>query len=329
MTRHEVLALLRQQSAPLSGQAIAEALGLSRTAVWKAVGALQREGYRIDSVPRRGYVLVQTTQALSAVEIQNHLGAHPWSESVVVVDSVDSTNNLAKQLASAGAPEGTCVLAETQTGGRGRLGRSFASPGGMGVYLSVILRPDAKPEELMHLSACVAEAGAEAVEAQTGLQTGIKWVNDLVAGKEKLSGILTELSVELESGRVQYAVVGIGINCCQRESDFPPELAGIATSIALQTGTDPDRNALAAELIRAISRLSAGLLQEREAWMERYRARCVTLGKQVQVLWPGSVHEAFAVGLNDYAALEVEYSDGTRATVSSGEVSVRGMYGYI
>ena len=329
MTKHEILNLLRQQTAPLSGQAIAEALGISRTAVWKAVGALQREGYRIDSVPRRGYVLVQTTQALSAVEIQNHLGAHPWSESVVVVDSVDSTNNLAKQLASAGAPEGTCVLAETQTGGRGRLGRSFASPGGMGVYLSVILRPDAKPEELMHLSACVAEAGAEAVEAQTGLQTGIKWVNDLVAGKEKLSGILTELSVELESGRVQYAVVGIGINCCQRESDFPPELAGIATSIALQTGTDPDRNALAAELIRAISRLSAGLLQEREAWMERYRARCVTLGKQVQVLWPGSVREAFAVGLNDYAALEVEYSDGTRATVSSGEVSVRGMYGYI
>ena len=329
MTKHEILNLLRQQTAPLSGQAIAEALGVSRTAVWKAVGALQREGYRIDSVPRRGYVLVQTTRALSAVEIRSCLDGHPWADSLVVVDSVDSTNNMAKQLASAGAPEGTCILAETQTGGRGRLGRSFASPGGMGVYLSVILRPDVKPEALMHLSACAAEAGAEAVEAQTGLRAGIKWVNDLIAGGKKLSGILTELSVELETGRVQYAVVGIGINCCQLESDFPPELADMATSIAMQTGTAPDRNALAAELIRAFSRLSAGLISERTAWMDRYRSRCVTLGKPVQVLWPDGAREAFAVGLNDFAALEVEYPDGTRATVSSGEVSVRGMYGYI
>ena len=329
MTKHEVLALLRRQDTPLSGQAIAEALGLSRTAVWKAVGALQREGYRIDSVPRRGYILVRTTQALSAVEIRSRLGDHPWSDSIVVADSVDSTNNLAKQLASSGAPEGTCVLAETQTGGRGRLGRSFASPGGMGVYLSVVLRPEAPPAELMHLSACVAEAGAEAVEAQTGLHAGIKWVNDLVAGGKKLSGILTELSVELETGLVQYAVVGIGVNCCQRASDFPPEIAGIATSIAMQTGTDPDRNALAAELIRAIARLRAELLTGRAAWMARYRERCVTLGRDVRVLWPDGAREAVAVGLNDSAALEVEYPDGTRALVSSGEVSVRGMYGYI
>ena len=329
MTKHDVLALLRQQSSPLSGQAIAEALGISRTAVWKAVGALQKEGYRIDSVPRRGYVLVQTTQSLSAVEIQNHLGDHPWAGCVTVVDSVDSTNNLAKQLAGAGAPEGTCVLAECQTGGRGRRGRSFASPGGMGVYLSIILRPDVRPDALMHLSACVAEAGAEAVEEQTGLHAGIKWVNDLVAGGKKLSGILTELSVELESGRTQYAVVGIGINCCQRESDFPPEIADIATSIAIQTGNEPDRNALAAALIRAISRLSGELIEGRSSWMERYRARCITLGKPVKVLWPDGAREAFAVGLNDYAALEVEYADGTRATVSSGEVSVRGMYGYL
>ena len=329
MTKHEVLALLRQQTSPLSGQAIAEALGISRTAVWKAVGALQREGYRIDSVPRRGYVLVQATQVLSAVEIQNHLGDHPWADSITVVDSVDSTNNLAKQLAGAGAPEGTCVLAERQTGGRGRLGRSFASPGGMGVYLSVIIRPDAKPDALMHLSACVAQAGAEAVEAQTGLHAGIKWVNDLVAGGKKLSGILTELSVELESGRVQYAVIGIGVNCCQRPSDFPPEIADVATSIAIQTGADPDRNALAAALIRALHRLSGELLTQRAAWMDRYRERCVTLGKQVRVLLPDGAREAVVLGLNDYAALEVEYADGTRATVSSGEVSVRGMYGYI
>ncbi len=329
MTKHEVLALLRQQSAPLSGQAIAEALGISRTAVWKAVGGLQREGYRIDSIPRRGYILVQTTKQMSAHEIQTRMGGHPWSDCITVVDCVDSTNNLAKQLASAGAPEGTCVLAERQTGGRGRRGRSFDSPSGMGVYLSVILRPDATPGELMHLSACVAQAAAEAVETTTGLHAGIKWVNDLVAGNKKLSGILTELSLELESGRVQYAVVGIGVNCCQRASDFPPELSDIATSIAMETGAEPDRNALAAALIRALSRLSAELLTRRADWMARYRDRCVTLGKRVRVLWPDGARDAVALGLNDYAALEVEYDDGSRATVSSGEVSVRGLYGYL
>ena len=329
MTKHDVLALLRRQAEPLSGQAIALALRISRTAVWKAVGALQRDGYRIDSLPRRGYVLVQSTDRLSAHEIQNHLQGHPWAETVTVLGSVDSTNNAAKQLAAAGAPAGTAVLAEQQTGGRGRMGRSFASPAGMGIYLSVILRPDAKPEQLMHLSACAAEAFAEAIEAETGLSVGVKWVNDLIAGGKKLCGILTELSVEMESGRAEYAVIGIGVNCCQREADFPPELSEIATSVAMQTGQAPDRNALAAALIRAMAELSGTLLSDRAGWIDRYRARCVTLGKPVRVLWPDGAREAVAVGLSEDAALEVEYPDGSRARVSSGEVSVRGLYGYI
>ena len=329
MTKHDVLALLRSQDGPLSGQAIAEALHISRTAVWKAVGTLQREGYRIDSLPRRGYVLVQSTDRLSAHEIQNHLEGHPWAQTVTALDSVDSTNNAAKQLAAAGAPAGTCILAEQQTGGRGRMGRSFASPPGMGIYLSVILRPDAKPEQLMHLSACAAEAFAEAIESETGLAVGVKWVNDLIAGGKKLCGILTELSVEMESGRAEYAVIGIGVNCCQRAQDFPPELAEIAASVAMQTGNAPDRNALAAALIRAASDLSETLISGHADWIARYRARCVTLGKPVRVLWPDGAREAVAVGLSDTAALQVEYPDGSRAWVSSGEVSVRGLYGYI
>ena len=329
MTKHDVLALLREQNGPLSGQAIAEALHVSRTAVWKAVGTLQREGYRIDSLPRRGYVLVQSTPRLSAHEIQNHLEGHPWTQTVTVLDSVDSTNNAAKQLAAAGAPAGTCILAEQQTGGRGRMGRSFASPPGMGIYLSIILRPDAKPEQLMHLSACAAEAFAEAIESETGLKVGIKWVNDLVAGGRKLCGILTELSVEMESGRAEYAVIGVGVNCCQRPGDFPPELSEIAASVAMQTGVDPDRNALAAALIRAVAELNDTLLSGQADWIARYRARCVTLGKPVRVLWPDGAREAVAVDLSDSASLQVEYPDGSRAWVSSGEVSVRGLYGYI
>lgn len=266
---------------------------------------------------------------LSAEMIAAFLGDHPWRDRLAVFDTLGSTNDLAKQLASAGAPEGTAVVAEAQTKGRGRMGRSFSSPAGQGIYLSVILRPEVKPTELMHLTAAAAETIAEAVQAQTGLICGVKWVNDLICGGKKLAGILTELSVAPESGLTNYIVVGVGLNCCQRLEDFPPELQALATSVAVQSGSLPDRNALCAAMIAALSRLSGTLLSEKRAWMERYRARCVTLGKQVQVLHPGGTREAIALDVDENAALEVEYPDGTRAFVSSGEVSVRGLYGYI
>lgn len=329
MTKLDVLNLLRQAKAPISGQKIANELHISRTAVWKAVEALRLDGYGISSQPRRGYSLTRTPDRLSEAEIKNHLGMHPWKDSVIVLDSVDSTNNFAKQLAAANAPEGTAVLARVQESGRGRLGRSFSSPADMGIYLSLILRPDAKPEQLLHLTAAAAEAAAEAIEQQTGLHTGIKWVNDLTVGGKKLAGILTELSVELESGRAEYIVVGIGVNCCQTKENFPPELREIATSIYMQTGKLPDCNALAAEILRALSRLSETLLTEKETWMECYAARCVTLGKQVRVLGPQGAKEATALALDSNGALQVEYPDGTRAWVNSGEVSVRGLYGYL
>lgn len=266
---------------------------------------------------------------MSEEEIRKQLGAHPWQDRVMVLDSVDSTNNFAKQLAAGGAPEGTAVLARLQTGGRGRLGRSFSSPSDMGIYLSVILRPQAKPTELLHLTAAAAEAAAEAIELQTGLNTGIKWVNDLTVGSKKLAGILTELSVEPEGGQAEYVVVGIGVNCCQRPEDFPPELQSIATSVLAQTGEKPDPNALAAEMIRSVSRLCETLLTEKAQWMKHYAARCVTLGKQVRVIGPLETREAVALAIDENGALLVEYPDGTRSWVNSGEVSVRGLYGYL
>ena len=266
---------------------------------------------------------------LSEKAIRQQLDGHPWQDRVMVLDSVDSTNNFAKQLAAGGAPEGTAVLARLQTGGRGRLGRSFSSPSDMGIYLSVILRPQAKPTELLHLTAATAEAAAEAIELQTGLKTGIKWVNDLTVGGKKLAGILTELSVELESGQAEYVVVGIGVNCCQRQEDFPPELRQIATSICEQTGERPDPNALAAAMILSLSRLCETLLTEKAQWMKHYAARCVTLGKQVRVISPIETREAIALEIDENGALRVEYPDGTRSWVNSGEVSVRGLYGYL
>ncbi len=323
MTKHNVLALLRDCDAPISGQKIADRLHITRTAVWKAVDALRKEGYAIASRQKEGYRLLSATSRLSEEEIRHHLAGHPWQDSVAVFTQVESTNDLVKQLAAAGAPEGTCIVAETQSKGRGRRGRSFHSPAGMGIYLSVLLRPDVLPAQVMHLTAAASLAIADAIEAQTGWRAEIKWVNDLMADGKKLCGILTELSAELESGRAEYIVVGVGLNCCQLPSDFPPEISEIATSLAIQTGFLPDRNALAAAIVQALFHLKETMLTEQDAIMARYRSRCITLDKPVQVLLPQGAKPAYALDCDRDASLLVEYPDGTRAKISSGEVSIR------
>lgn len=326
MLKQKVLQRLRSGGSPLSGQQISRELGVSRAAVWKAVEALRREGYEIESVPRQGYRLLQATSTLCEAEILAALGDHPWQDRVQVLDRVDSTNTRAKALAAQGAPAGTVLIADHQTGGRGRLGRSFLSPEGVGIYLSVILRPQERPEKILHLTAMAAEYLAQAVEEVCGVKPGIKWTNDLVMHRKKIAGILTELSVEAESGLVQYVVVGIGINCNQRS--FDDSIADMATSLALETGTSVDRNRLAAAMIRALHRLSVQLLTDRD-WLRRYEAACVTLGQDVKLVRGDEVRYAFAEGLNDEAALLVRYPDGRREAIACGEVSVRGMYGYL
>lgn len=326
MLKQKVLQRLRSGGGPLSGQQISRELGVSRAAVWKAVEALRREGYEIESVPRQGYRLLETTRSLCAAEILAALPAdHPWRGQLQVMDSVDSTNTRAKALAAQGAPAGTVLIADHQTGGRGRLGRSFLSPAGVGIYLSAILRPQVRPEQLLHLTAMAAEYLSRAILEVCGVQPGIKWTNDLVLNRRKICGILTELSVEAESGLVQYVVVGIGVNCNQRE--FDDTIAAIATSLALETGREVDRNVLAAAMIRALEELSAALLTDTD-WLRRYEAVCVTLGQEVKLVRGDEVRYAFAEGLDPAAALIVRYPDGSREAIACGEVSVRGMYGY-
>jgi BirA family biotin operon repressor/biotin-[acetyl-CoA-carboxylase] ligase len=214
-------------------------------------------------------------------------------------------------------------VADCQTGGRGRLGRSFDSAPGAGVYLSVLLRPACPPAALMTLTAQAAVAARRAIRAVTGAETGIKWVNDLVLKGKKLCGILTELSLEAESGLVSYAVVGVGINCNRPAGAFPPELRETAGSILSETGKRVDRNALAAALIRELSALP-GL-----DWRAEYRAACVNLGKDVQILAPGQPPRVgVALDVGPEAELIVQTESGIEA-VRSGEVSVRGLYGYV
>ena len=254
---------------------------------------------------------------------------HPWGELLQYYPSLDSTNTLAKALGAQGAPHGTVIIAGSQTGGRGRMGRSFHSPAGTGLYFSAILRPDCDATELMHLTCAVAVAVADAIETLCGFRPGIKWINDLVWGKLKVAGILTELTLVPGSTKVAYAVVGIGVNCNQRASDFPPELASIAASLSMATHREVSPAALAAAIMEALSSMDNTLLSGKAAIMDRYRAGCITLGKEVSILRGDVVSHAKAVGIDDEGALLVSYPDGRVEAVNSGEASVRGMYGYV
>lgn len=259
-------------------------------------------------------------------EILSHLPPeHPWGQSLYWYEELPSTNALAKDMAREGAPHGTVLLADSQSAGRGRLGRSFCSPPGSGIYLSVILRPNCPPDELMHLTCAVGVAACDAIADAAGFRPGIKWINDLVADGKKLGGILTELV--MEGGIVRSAVVGIGINCCQMPRDFPPELQNIACSLFSVTGQTVDRAKLAAALIGHLEIMSRQL-QERSAIMARYRRDCVTLGKEITVIAGDLRRNGRALAVEEDGGLLVQFEDGTVATVQSGEVSVRGLFGY-
>ena len=259
--------------------------------------------------------------------IQTYLGDSPWT--VRVFDEVTSTNTLLKELGRQGAPAGTVLVADRQTGGRGRLGRSFLSPGGVGVYLSALIRPDCAPTELMHLTCAVAVAMCDAVEAAFGFRPGIKWTNDLVVGTRKLGGILTELGLDPKTGRVSYAVLGIGINCGQTESDFDESIRSMATSARMVLGRPADRERLIAEMVKALAAMDRQLLHTRDAMLDRYRRDCITLGKPVSILRGDEVRHAQALTIDAEGGLVVRYDSGETGTVTSGEVSVRGLYGYI
>ena len=261
-------------------------------------------------------------------EILSYLPASfPWRGNIHHFDTIDSTNTRAQEMAAAGAPHGTVLIADSQTGGRGRLGRSFHSPAGTGIYLSVILRPNYSATELMHLTCAVAVAAADGIQSATDLRPDIKWTNDLVVAKKKLGGILTELSVN-QTGMAEFAVVGIGINCGQKAGDFPPEIENIATSLHLCTGKQIDRANVTAQILLALEKI-CGQLQDPETILGRYRKDCMTIGQEISLVRGDEIRHGKALDVDKEGALVVEFPDGHIENVASGEVSVRGMYGYV
>lgn len=330
MSKEQILSILKQNAGQyVSGEEISRTLGITRAAVSKAVAALRKEGYVVTSATNRGYCLEESPDRLTEGTVRPWLHTERLGKNLLCLDCIDSTNNYLKRLALEGAPDGTVAVADEQTAGRGRLGRSFQSPRGCGLYLSALLRPRLEPAAVTDFTAWAAVAVCDGIEAACGVRPRIKWTNDIVLGGKKLVGILTEMGLESESNALEYLVPGIGINVNQRPEDFQPEIRDIATSLAIELGHPVRRSELAAQVILALDRMYAEFPQKKQKYLDKYRADCLTPGNQVQLITPASRREARALDIDDDFRLVVELPDGTREALSAGEVSVRGMYGYV
>jgi len=327
MTKYKVLKILKQEkNSYVSGEKMSEELGLSRMAISTAVKALRQEGYEIESITNKGYLLKNNPDLLNVVEVEEYLSSP--RENIIVFDSIDSTNNYLKENYIS-LPSGTVVISNEQTAGKGRRGRRFESPKGTGIYLSYLLKPECPPSNVSSVSALAAIATKNAIDKTCGTKVDIKWVNDLVLESKKITGILTEMSVEAESGHIEYLIVGIGINANQKISDFPDEIKEIAGSIYSQTKNKVHRAELSAKLIEELDKLKDEEFKVNKALLEEYKKACISLNKDVRVVRGSEDYTAFSVDINDDFSLEIRLPNGEVKTVSSGEVSVRGLYGYV
>lgn len=302
----------------ISGAELSRQLGVSRNAVWKAVKALEKEGYIIESVTAKGYRLCGSDNILSAEIISAEKSVEHLGGKIIVLTETDSTNNYAKELASSGAAHGTVVIAEKQTGGKGRLGRRFESPSGKGLYVSVIVRPTFDISFAPLITSAAAVAVSEALEKLCGHDTAIKWVNDVYMNGRKICGILTEATLDLESKKLDCAVIGIGINVL--EFDFPDELKEKVTSIESETGIRLDRNKLCGELLNRLEYYLDRI--ESRGHLEGYRKREMLTGNMITATVGNETVTGQALRIDDNADLVILTADGTERKLNSGEASL-------
>jgi BirA family biotin operon repressor/biotin-[acetyl-CoA-carboxylase] ligase len=313
-----ILAWPREAQGPVSGAELARRLGCTRTAVWKQVRALRTRGWEIAGRPAAGYRLLSEPSGFDGPALAAAVGGN-WAR-VVFHDVLDSTQGAARALAEGGAPEGTVVVADRQTSGRGRLGRDWHSPAGVNLYATVVLRPPLPPARVPQLALVAGLAVADAIAAETGTAAELKWPNDVLVGGRKTAGVLTEMQGELE--RVRYVLVGMGVNL--NETTFPAALRGVATSVRLATGRPVDRARFTARLLAALEArygrfLSGGLASMRADWES---LSCLQ-GRTVQVTAGDHVTRGRVCGIDDEGALLLEDSTGTTRRVTAGEVTLR------
>ena len=322
----EILAALRASDGYVSGQDLCGKFGVSRTAIWKAINQLKQAGYEIEAVQNRGYHIVSTPDILSENELRSIRKTEWLGNKIYYETEIDSTNTKAMKLAEEGAPHGTIVVTDHQTNGRGRRGRSWESPAGEAIAMTFLLRPKIDPNNASMLTLIAAMAVARGIEDETGLKAGIKWPNDVVINRKKVSGILTEMSAQADY--VNHIVVGIGINVHIQE--FPEELKNIATSVFLELGMKINRAALIERICEYFEAYFEVFLQTEDlsAISKQYDAYMVNRNQPVKVLDPKDTYEGTARGITTRGELLVDTCESIKL-VSSGEVSVRGIYGYI
>ena len=321
-TKNKVLEYLESnKGTSVSGGKIADKLGVTRSAVWKAIKSLQDEGYSITAVTNKGYCLSEKNDIISAESIKPYLNKKTKNMDVQVFKIIDSTSNYAKKLAQEGAPEGTVIISEEQTQGRGRMGREFYSPSSTGIYMSIILRPKMSVEDSLLITTSVAVAVAKAIEKIAYIDTQIKWVNDIYFNGKKLCGILTEASLDFESGGLEYAVVGIGINVSTVQDSFPTSIRKIVTSIFPNKSPRPVRSILIGEILNNIAECSDNITDK--SYLDEYKKRSFLIGKSIVVINNETRTNARAIEIDDKARLIVRFEDGKTQALNSGEVSVR------
>ncbi|MBQ2815643.1 MAG: biotin--[Clostridia bacterium] len=317
-TKERVFELIKiEDGRAISGENIAKALGISRAAVWKAINALRKDGYSISAVTNKGYSL--SGDYILKSEIEAHLNDKN-AFSITVLKKVDSTNTYLKNAAEKGEIDGSVIIAETQTAGKGRLGRHFYSEKG-GLYMSILVRPNMPTERSLFITTGTAVAVSRAIEKICEKNVGIKWVNDIFLNGKKVCGILAEGASDFETGRLQYAVVGIGINVTEPKGKFNKEIADIATAIYDKDEPYGIKNRLAAEILNQFSEIMNA--PDDKTVIDEYRARSIIIGKEVNIIENGELKTVTVADIDDTAAIILKTDDGNIIKKTSGEISIK------
>ena len=325
--KEEILRLLRSADGYISGQELCNRFGVSRTAVWKAINQLKEAGYEIEAQQNKGYRLMAAPDLMTEAEIKSLMHTDWVAKEVLYFDTIDSTNTKAQELAEKGYPSGTLVVADKQESGKGRRGRSWVSPSGTGIFMTLMIKPDINPNNASMLTLVAALAVAKAITSVTGEEAMIKWPNDIVVNSKKVCGILTEMNAQFDY--INHIVVGIGINV--HNESFPEEISQMASSLMIEAGGKRFHRAqIIAETMSYFEQYYDTFLktQDLSALVREYDKLLVNRNKSVRVLDPKEPFDGKAMGITPKGELIVETWE-SRKLVSSGEVSVRGIYGYV
>ena len=325
--KEEILRLLRSADGYISGQELCNRFGVSRTAVWKAINQLKEAGYEIEAQQNKGYRLMAAPDLMTEAEIKSLLHTDWVAKEVLYFDTIDSTNTKAQELAEKGYPSGTLVVADKQESGKWRRGRSWVSPSGTGIFMTLMIKPDINPNNASMLTLVAALAVAKAITSVTGEEAMIKWPNDIVVNGKKVCGILTEMNAQFDY--INHIVVGIGINV--HNESFPEEISQMASSLMIEAGGKRFHRAqIIAETMSYFEQYYDTFLktQDLSALVREYDKLLVNRNKSVRVLDPKEPFDGKAMGITPKGELIVDTWE-SRKLVSSGEVSVRGIYGYV